>query len=112
MEKLRRIIKFILPLIFILYWGGVTLFTHSHVVNGVIIVHSHPFKAHHQHTQAEVETIFFLDHYATPCIPVLEPAVLYFCLLLGVLAIPRTVRLCLLQARGGIRLRAPPACLF
>lgn len=104
--------RFALPLLFILYWGGVTLFTHSHVVNGVIIVHSHPFKAHHHHSQAEAETIFFLDHYATPHLPVLGPALRYFCLLLGVLAIPRTVRLCLPQSRGDIRLRAPPACVF
>lgn len=47
MEKLRRIMKYFLPLLFLTYWGGVTLFTHSHVVNGVIIVHSHPFKTGH-----------------------------------------------------------------
>lgn len=58
---LTNMMKFFLPLIFIVYLGGITLFTHSHVVNGVIIVHSHPFKGEHQHTEVEFETIFFLS---------------------------------------------------
>ncbi len=36
--------KVFLPVLFISYMAGITLFTHSHVVNGVTIVHSHPFK--------------------------------------------------------------------
>lgn len=63
--------KYFLPLLFLTYWGGVTLFTHSHVVNGVIIVHSHPFKTGHQHTESQAETIFFLDHYVASSVPVL-----------------------------------------
>ena len=104
--------KVVLPLVFILYWGGITLFAHSHVVNGVIIVHSHPFKAGHQHTPSEAETILFLDHYAMPAVPPLEPAWLCFSILLALLAIPRTVRLCLPQDEDGIRLRAPPCRVF
>ena len=87
--------KFFLPLLFLTYWGGVTLFTHSHVVNGVIIVHSHPFKAGHQHTESQAETIFFLDHYVASSVPVLLVAVPCFCALLGVLVVARTSRLCL-----------------
>ena len=34
---------------FISYMAGITLFTHSHVVNGVTIVHSHPFKKGSEH---------------------------------------------------------------
>lgn len=49
--------KCFLPLLFIAYLGGITLFTHSHVVNGVIIVHSHPFKGQHEHTEVQLETI-------------------------------------------------------
>ena len=104
--------KFVLPLLFVMYWGGITLFTHSHVVNGVIMVHSHPFKANHQHTQAEAETILILDHYTTPAVSPLEPVVSCFCILLGVLAIPRAMHLCLPQTEDGIRLRAPPCRVF
>lgn len=47
--------------LFILYWCGITLFMHSHVVNGVVVVHSHPFKAEHSHTKSQLETIFYLS---------------------------------------------------
>ncbi len=104
--------KVVLPLLFILYWGGITLFAHTHVVNGVIMVHSHPFKASHQHSQAEAETILILDHYTTSAIPSLEPAVQRFSILLGILAIPRATHLCLPQTEDGIRLRAPPCRVF
>lgn len=104
--------KYFLPLLFLTYWGGVTLFTHSHVVNGVIIVHSHPFKAGHQHTGRQVETIFFLDHYMASSVPVLLVAVPCFCTLLGMLVVSRTTRLDLPKFEDGIRLRAPPACVF
>lgn len=104
--------KLFLPLLFVLYWGGITLFTHSHVVNGVIIVHSHPFKANHQHSQAEAETILYLDHYATSALPSIEPTVSYTRILLSVLTIPPTMHLYLSPAEDGIRLRAPPYCVF
>ena len=79
--------KYFLPLLFLAYWGGVTLFTHSHVVNGVVIVHSHPFKTGHQHTESQAETIFFLDHYVASSVPVLLVAVPCFCALLGLLVV-------------------------
>lgn len=87
--------KYFLPLLFLTYWGGVTLFTHTHVVNGVIMVHSHPFKAGHQHTSGQAETILFLDHYEASSVPVLLAAVPCFCALLGLLAVVRRTRLCL-----------------
>ena len=32
-----------LLVLFLGYYGSITLFTHSHIINGVTIVHSHPF---------------------------------------------------------------------
>lgn len=112
MEKLRRIMKFFLPLLFLMYWGGITLFNHSHVVNGVIIVHSHPFQANHQHTPDQAETIFFLGYYTASSLPSLLTAVSCFLVLLNVLAVPRVVRLCLSRQENGLHLRAPPVCVF
>ena len=103
--------KYFLPLLFLAYWGGVTLFTHSHVVNGVIIVHSHPFKTGHQHTESQAETIFFLDHYVASSVPVLLVAVPCFCALLGLLAVPRRTSICLSRLDDGISVRAPPVCV-
>ena len=56
--------KWFLPVLFISYMAGITLFTHSHVVNGVTIVHSHPFKkgSEHSHTTVEFQLIHILDH--------------------------------------------------
>ena len=56
-----RLAGMALLLVFASYWCGITLFTHSHVVNGVIVVHSHPFKAGHTHTDTQLETIFYLS---------------------------------------------------
>lgn len=55
--------RFFLPILFIFYFGGITLFTHTHVVNGVIIVHSHPYKSEHTHTAQQAETIFSYLHF-------------------------------------------------
>ena len=63
--------KCFLPLLFIAYLGGITLFTHSHVVNGVIIVHSHPFKGQHEHTEVQLETIFYLASFVSSSLPLL-----------------------------------------
>jgi hypothetical protein len=41
---LFRVCKFGLLLLFIGYYGCITLFYHSHLVNGHIITHSHPYK--------------------------------------------------------------------
>ena len=48
--------KWFLPVLFISYMAGITLFTHSHVVNGVTIVHSHPFERAADGTYHHVES--------------------------------------------------------
>lgn len=35
--------------VFATYYGAVMLFAHVHVVNGVMLVHSHPFNKQHTH---------------------------------------------------------------
>ena len=87
-KHLIHILKLFLPLIFIAYLGGITLFTHSHVVNGVIIVHSHPFKGEHQHTEVELETIFFLSSFAASGSLFTPSSTTVFGVLLCLLAVP------------------------
>ncbi|KAB4218413.1 MAG: hypothetical protein KH572_06320 [Bacteroides uniformis] len=101
--------KYILPLLFIAYLGGITLFTHSHVVNGVIIVHSHPFKGQHGHTEVQLETIFYLASFVSSSFPPLPVAATVFLVLLCVLSIPATECIKCVKLRGGICLRAPPS---
>lgn len=64
---LRHIAKYFLPVLFISYIGCISLFTHAHVVNGVTIVHSHPYKpeGHHGHTATEFQLIHILSHLTT-----------------------------------------------
>jgi len=38
-------VRILLLLLFMGYYGGITLFPHSHIVNGITIVHSHPFRS-------------------------------------------------------------------
>jgi hypothetical protein len=38
-----KLIGCFLLFLFLGYYGSITLFTHSHIINGVTIVHSHPF---------------------------------------------------------------------
>ena len=111
LEKLRHIMRGFLPLLFITYMAGITLFTHSHVVNGVIIVHSHPFKGEHQHTEMQLETVFYLSSFISSVLPTLQAAVAALLVLLCVLAVPVTERVKCSRLSGGISLRAPPSPL-
>lgn len=51
-------------LLFTAYVSGISLFTHTHVINNTTYVHSHPFrkgeKKQHTHTEKQ---LFILDHF-------------------------------------------------
>ena len=72
---LHDIAKYFLPVLFLSYIGCISLFTHTHVVNGVTIVHSHPYQSGggHEHTTAEFQLIHLLSNITTP-----EPAMWLF----------------------------------
>lgn len=61
MRKNRRNIftSGVLLMILAAYAFCITSFTHSHIVNGVMIVHSHPFEKDttHNHTKSQILTI-------------------------------------------------------
>lgn len=59
-----NITRYFLPILFISYLASITFFTHVHVVNGVTIVHSPPFKqgTAHQHSTVELLHIHILSH--------------------------------------------------
>ena len=105
-----NIMKWFLPVLFISYMAGITLFTHSYVVNGVTIVHSHPFKkgGEHSHTTVEFQLIHILDHTLVTdngLTPLFVTSVLS--LLCIFLASPQRMRYCR-PCPGAISLRAPP----
>lgn len=47
--------------LFILYAGGMSLFTHSHIINKTTYIHSHPYKSgdqpSHNHTGKELQLL-------------------------------------------------------
>lgn len=51
----------VMVMVFITYWCNITLFCHQHVINGIALVHSHPYKAQHQHSESQILTIHFLS---------------------------------------------------
>jgi len=59
-------IKSFFLLLFINYMASISFFTHSHVVNGVTIVHSHPYPlgeggTDHEHTGTQLQLIEMLS---------------------------------------------------
>ena len=70
-QRLNAIRLFLLFL-FVGYYASISLFTHTHIVNGVKIVHSHPYKsssddkkAGHEHTTHELILIQQLSHFVS-----------------------------------------------
>lgn len=74
MQKLSRgirgcVLKVILLMIFSLYTCSISFFTHTHIVGGVTIVHSHFYGVDaegnptHEHTGAEIQLIQNLSTY-------------------------------------------------
>lgn len=67
MKLLRKnIVKYLLLLLFAGYCGGVTLFIHSHKVEGREVTHSHPYSSpDHQHSNAALQVISQLNNFST-----------------------------------------------
>ncbi len=69
---INQSIGILLLILFLGYYGSITLFSHSHIVNGVTIVHSHPFKTNKggetsnpPHTEKELLLIQLLSELIT-----------------------------------------------
>ena len=109
-----NIMRYFLPILFVSYLASLTFFAHVHVVNGVTIVHSHPFKkgAAHQHSTVELIHIHLLSHLMADGAAVVFALSLFIpfllCLLLGCL---QHIHFCS-PYHGVIALRAPPAFRF
>lgn len=66
-DKYRKYLRIALPALFIAYLGCLIAFTHVHIVNGVTIVHSHPYsktddgRADHDHSYAQFQLLHQLS---------------------------------------------------
>lgn len=87
MRELRnKVIGCFLPLLFIWYIGGITLFPHTHIIDGVNIVHSHP-NPDAEHDDGEFLTIQMLSHFQS-------------CGEDGSIHLPEVIRLLITEYRG------------
>ena len=59
-----RLIRSLMPLLFIWYMVSISSFYHSHNIGGVKVNHSHPFSAKHQHSQNQIDTIELDAHFS------------------------------------------------
>jgi hypothetical protein len=73
----RILVGWFLVLLFCGYFGSITFFPHTHIVDGITIVHSHPYKSHsgnnpisHNHSKNGFLLLQFVSSFITT-IPVL-----------------------------------------
>jgi hypothetical protein len=66
----KKITGYFLLILFLGYFGSITFFSHTHIVDGVTIVHSHPYKSHsgnipfnHNHSKNGFIFIQFISHF-------------------------------------------------
>ena len=118
MEGLRKYLRIALPLLFISYLGCLIAFSHVHIVNGVTIVHSHPYQKNDdgtpkkEHNYAEFQLLHQLSTIqisGAAFAQVLIAAFLAtFCVLSTCPVYPDHLR----PVLGKVSLRAPPFVFF
>lgn len=106
--------RYFLPILFVSYMTSITFFTHMHVVNGVTIVHSHPFKkgSEHNHSTIELLLIHFLSHLVADGAATLLTLSLFIPFLLCLLLRCAQRIHCNSPYHGVAALRAPPVIRF
>ena len=65
-KGIRRYLRTVacgLAILFASYYATTALFAHVHVVNGVILVHSHPFTKSHSHNAGQALALHFLSSF-------------------------------------------------
>lgn len=98
--------------VFVVYYAIISAYAHVHVVNGVMVVHSHPFSDQHTHTAGQTLVLHYLTDFHS-----LEASgpQLVCSLFQPVFLIDYTehVPTCLLpEFESGVGLRAPPYSSF
>ncbi|MDL2282491.1 hypothetical protein LJC44_05230 [Parabacteroides sp. OttesenSCG-928-G06] len=114
-QRLCKLSKWFLSILFIVYCGGITCSTHVHIEDGIMIVHSHPFKKSTDtgtHTHKSLDEIVLFHTISS--IQVFDGAVHLLCIENNIQAITFLFRPVesLFETSwhaGNISLRAPPA---
>ena len=106
-----RIKALCLLVLFAVYQAGYTAFLHVHYVDGVPVVHSHPFHQTHGHTHSSYLAIGHAEPLTSPTGgEAVCPSPLL--VLLTVLYCAPLARLAVRRPWGRLALRAPPTSFF
>lgn len=114
MEKFRKYLRIALPALFIAYLGCLIAFTHVHIVNGVTIVHSHPYhktddgRPDHEHGYAEFQLLHQLSTIQISGAAFVSILLAAFLTTLFILRNNPVYPDYRLPVRGKLSLRAPP----
>ena len=96
--------------LFLTYQASITMFAHVHIVNGVMIVHSHPSQdKQHTHTAGQVITIAHLSDIQT-LEPEVQTEISVFRPVLYILDYQTNTFRAKAPHTHCIHLRAPPCC--
>ena len=52
-----------LLIIFSVYYTMVAMYTHFHIINGVTVMHAHPFHGEHSHSQGQLLVLDLFSHF-------------------------------------------------
>lgn len=115
----NKMMRLLLLMLFLGYYGSITLFTHTHIANGVTIVHSHPFNhgtdktpIKHEHTANGFLLIQCLSNFLTTIFVVAYSTLVFSTLLKNRILQKKEDHLsnCILVSSNG--LRAPPLSIY
>ncbi|WP_081852490.1 hypothetical protein [Prevotella sp. 10(H)] len=113
-EKIKALLRIALPVLFITYACSITFFTHTHIVNGVTIVHSHPYstddegKPAHEHSGAEIQLIHTLSTFYIAGLIILAVVFGIFRVRKQILCTRILFSIPVISVNSLFRLRAPP----
>lgn len=113
-QIVRKYIKWLLPVLFVGYFSCISLFEHAHIINGVIVVHSHATKSTssgtplHQHPDLEFQLFHFLSHFNVADGAVGLLTLSFYSPELGNLIVYPVCPDYVVSVKGKLSLRAPP----
>ncbi len=111
-RTLTRACAAMLLTVFMAYYAIISVYAHVHVVNGVMVVHSHPFKDKHSHPTGQTLVLHHLTHFnsleAGPAAEIEAPDVKF----IHTSYSEYTVAHATPDYNSGIYLRAPPVSSF
>lgn len=106
--------KIILPIIFIFYAVSVSFFVHTHIENGVTIVHSHPYSTtddgdvDHSHTRSEIQLIHNLNTFFATIAVIFSITISIFYKVKNIYFVKDKEDILSLHLKSCFKLRPPP----